>query len=253
MLIDTHAHLDFKDYEKELEKIIKRAKNNGVSKIITIGASLEGSKKGLELAKKYKEVYAAIGIHPEDANELNSDVLNLFREFSKEKKVVAIGEIGLDYYLENYSKDEQIKVFKTQLDLAFELNLPVILHIRNAFEDAINIIDQYDWNKNKGVMHCYLSSYKRVKSIIDRGLLISFTGIITYDEGAKKAVEVTPLEKIMVETDCPYLAPEPKRGERNEPSYVKYVAEKIASIKDVSFEEVAKITSENAIKFFGLK
>jgi len=195
----------------------------------------------------------AIGIHPESVKELNSDVLDLFRKFSKEKKVVAIGEIGLDYYIENYSKDEQIKIFKDQLDLAFELKLPVILHIRNAFEDVMSILDKYDWHKNKGVIHCYLSSYKKVKSIIDKGFLISFTGIVTYDEGIQKAVKATPIEKIMIETDCPFLAPEPYRGERNESSYVKYVAEKIASIKGTSFEEVAEITTKNTIEFFNLK
>lgn len=253
MLIDTHAHLDFKDYEKNLDEIIKRAKENGVSKIITIGASREGSKKAVELAKKYNEIYAAISIHPESANELNNETINLFREFSKEKKVVSLGEIGLDYYVENFSKEKQVEVFVKQIDLALELNLPVILHIRNAFEDVMEIIDKYDWHKNKAVVHCYSSSYKKVQSILEKGFMISFTGIITYDEGAQKAVEATPLNKIMIETDCPFLAPEPFRGDTNEPAYVKYVAEKVAEIKGISFEEVAKVTTKNAIDFFNLK
>jgi TatD DNase family protein len=253
MLIDTHAHLDFKDYEGNLDEIIKRAKENQVSKIITIGASLEGSKKSVELAKKYRGVYAAIGIHPEDTNELNDDVLNLFREFSKNEKVVAIGEIGLDYYVEKFSKDKQKEVFMKQIELAQALNLPVILHIRNAFEDVMDIIDKYDWHKNKAVVHCYSSSYKKIQGILNKGLMISYAGIITYDEGSQKAVKATPLDRMMIETDCPFLAPIPYRGNINEPAYVKYVAEKVAEIKGIGFEEVAKITTKNAIDFFNLK
>lgn len=253
MLIDTHAHLDFEDYEKDLEKIIERAKSSGVSKIITVGASLEGSKKAVELAKKYNEVYAAVSIHPESADELNDETINLFRKFSKKKKVISLGEMGLDYYVENYSKEKQAEVFKKQLDLAIELNLPVILHIRNSFEDVMDILNGYDWVKNKAVVHCYSSSYKKVQRILDKGLYISYTGIVTYDEGVQKAVEATPLDKMMIETDCPFLAPEPKRGKRNEPAYVKYVAKKIAEIKEISFEEVAKVTTKNAIDFFNLK
>lgn len=253
MLIDTHAHLDFKDYQEDLDEIIKRAEEKDVSKIITIGASLEGSKKAVELARRYEEIYAAVSIHPEDAEEFNDNVLDLFREFSKEEKVVAIGEIGLDYYVENFSPKKQKEVLVEQIELAIELNLPIIFHIRNAFEDVMEIIDHYDWHKNKAVIHCYSSSYKKVQGILDKGLIISYTGIITYDEGSQKAVEATPLDKMMIETDCPFLAPEPHRGERNEPSYVKYVAEKIAEIKGISFDEVAKITTKNAIDFFNLK
>lgn len=253
MLIDTHAHLDFDEYKDDLDEIIKRAKENKVEKIVTIGASLEGSKRGLEIAQKYKEVYSAIGIHPEDASELNNNVLDLFREFSKEDKVVAIGEIGLDYYIENFSPDKQKEVFIKQIELALNLNLPVIFHIRNAFEDVMEIIDKYDWHKNKGVIHCYSSSYKKVPDILEKGLMISHVGIMTYDEGACKAVEATPLDKMMIETDCPFLSPAPHRGELNEPSYVKYVAKKVAEIKGVSFDEVAKITSQNAINFFNLR
>ncbi|NQU99734.1 MAG: TatD family hydrolase [Parcubacteria group bacterium] len=252
MLIDTHAHLDFKDYENNLDEIIKRAKKNQVSKIITIGASLEGSKKAVELAREHNEIYAAISIHPESANELDDKTIDLFREFSKDEKVIAIGEIGLDYYVEKFSKEKQAEVFIKQIELAIELNLPIIFHIRNAFEDVMNIIDKYDWHKNKAVVHCYSSSYKKIQSILDKSLMISYTGIITYDEGSQKAVEATPLDKIMIETDCPFLAPVPYRGDINEPAYVKYVAEKVAEIKGISFEEVAEVTTNNAINFFNL-
>ncbi len=252
MLIDTHAHLDLEDYENDLVEVINRARKNQVEKIITIGASLEGSKKGPELAKKYEGVYAAIGIHPEEALVLDEEVLNLFRKIAQSKKVVAIGEIGLDYHAGSVSKEKQIEVFEKQLSLAIELKLPVILHIRDAFENVMNILSKYDWHKNKAVIHCYSSSYKKVSSIIEKGLFISYTGLITYDIGSCKAVEATPLDRIMIETDAPLLAPEPYRGERNEPAYIKYVAEKVAEIKGVSFEEVAKITTNNAIKFFNL-
>lgn len=253
MLIDTHAHLDFKDYENNLDEIIKRARENQVSKIITIGASLEGSKKAVELAQKYDEIYAAVSIHPESASEFSDETVKLFREFAKDDKVIAIGEIGLDYYVEKFSKREQKEIFIKQIELALELNLPIIFHIRNAFEDVMEIIDKYDWHKNRAVVHCYSSSYKKIHSILDKGLMISYTGIITYDEGSQKAVEATPLNNIMIETDCPFLAPVPHRGETNEPAYVKQVAEKMAEIKGVSFEEVAEVTTKNAIDFFNLK
>lgn len=252
-LVETHAHLDFKDFDEDREEVIKRARQAGVFKIINIGATLEGSKKGVELAKKYDDVYAAIGIHPEDADKLTDETLDLFREMSKEDKVVAIGEIGLDYYVQIFPPDKQKEIFKKQLDLAIELNLPVVLHIRNAFEDVMEIIKDYDWHKNKAVMHCYLSSYKKIKQVLDLGLMVSFTGIVTYDLGIQKAVEVAPLEKMMLETDCPFLAPEPYRGGRAEPAHVLEIAKKIAEIKNTSLEEVAKITTQNAVEFFNLK
>ena len=252
-LIETHAHLDFKDYDADREEVIKRAKEHGVFKIINIGADIDGSKKGIELAKKYPEVYATVGIHPEEGDIVNKENINLLKKLAKQDKVVAIGEIGLDYQIEDVGPETQKVGFIAQLDLAFELNLPVVVHIRKSLEDVLEILSKYDWSKNNGVVHCYSSSYKKVNRILDMGLHVSFTGIVTYDEGTQKASQAVPLEKMMLETDCPFLAPEPYRGERAEPWHVELIAKKIAEIKNTSLEEVAKTTTNNAIKFFNLE
>jgi len=251
-LIDTHAHLDFESYDKDREEVIQSAKEAGVFKIINIGSSLDGCKKGIELASKYEEVYATVGIHPEAADELTDETLELFKKSIANKKVMAIGEIGLDYYVEKFSPELQKEVFIKQLDLATKNNMPVILHMRNSFEDMLEILEKYDWHKNNGVVHCYSSSYKKVKRILEMGLYISFTGIITYDQGTQKAASEVPLERMMLETDSPFLAPEPYRGGRAEPKYVLEVAKKIAEIKEESLENVVKITTQNALNFFNI-
>lgn len=249
-LIDTHAHLDFESYDADRPEVIERAKQAGVFKIINIGSSLAACQQNLELIKKYDNIYCTLGIHPENADELNLDVLKFFRENFDNPKVVGIGEIGLDTYVKNFPLDQQKAVFTKQLDLAVENSLPVVIHIRDAFSEIMDILKKYDWHQHKAVIHCYSSSYRKVKNIIELGLYLSFTGIVTYDEGMQKAALEVPLERMMLETDSPFLAPEPERGERAEPRHVLEVAKKIAELKGVSLEEVAQKTTQTALDFF---
>ena len=255
MLIDTHAHLDFKEFDKDCDKVIKRAFENDVEKIINIGCNLDRSQASIDLAHKYENIFASIGVHPHDGKKNSIDEISekLF-EMAQEKKVVAIGEIGLDYYrLEKENdKDIQKKVFRTQLDIAKEFDLPVILHCRDAYEDMIDIIKKD--NFKRGVSHCFLGSKEIAKRYLELGFYISFTGVITF-KNAGEVIDVVreiPLERILVETDAPFLAPEPHRGKRNEPAYVKYVAEKIATIKEIGYDQVAKVTTKNAEELFGI-
>ena len=257
MLIDTHSHLDFKEFDPDREDVIKRAFDSEVEKIINVGCNLERSKNSIKLAKKYDKIYAAVGVHPHDVEKYEAK--NLKSELGKlarQNKVVAIGECGLDYFrLENEKdKEKQKEFFKLQLDLAKELDLPIIIHCRNAFKDLLEILKGVS-DLPRGVTHCFSGTLHYAQQFLDLGFLISFTGNVTYvrPQGELlKVVKEIPLDKIMVETDCPYLAPVPHRGERNEPAYVRYMAEKIAEIKGIDFKEVAKKTTENAIKLFNL-
>lgn len=255
MLIDTHAHLDFKEYDKERDKVIKRSFDNGIEKIINIGCNLERSQASIDLAKKYKNIFASVGIHPHDGKENNiKEASKKLYELASEKRVVAIGEIGLDYFqLKNEKeKDIQKKVFRAQLDIAKELGLPVVIHCRDAYEDMLEIIKK-DKIK-RGVSHCFLGSREIAKRLLDLGLYLSFTGVITFKNAGEiiEVVREVPLERIMVETDAPFLAPESHRGKRNEPAYVKYIAEKIATIKEVGLDEVEDVTTKNAEDLFKL-
>ncbi len=257
MLIDTHTHLDFKEFDPDQDQVIKRAFSSGIEKIINVSCNLERSKNSIELAKKYGDIYATVGVHPHDLGKYEVESLKSeLGKLAKEDKVVAIGEIGLDYYRieKEEDKQRQIEGFKIQFDLAQKLNLPVIIHCRNAFEDLLEILKGVS-DLPRGVTHCFSGTLHYAKQFLDLGFLISFTGSITYARPQGeilKVVKEIPLDKIMVETDCPYLAPVPHRGERNEPAYVRHMAEKIAEIKGIDFEEVAKKTTENAIKLFNL-
>lgn len=251
-VIDTHAHYDDEAFDGDRDELLKEMLANSVDKIITIGCTMERSRMALNLAEKYQGIYCAVGIHPEDCYELPENYIeDLRRMASASKKVVAIGEIGLDYHSEGYKKEQQIRVFKEQLTLAKELNLPVVIHSREATLETMEILREY---KPKGVMHCFSGSAETARGIIDLGMMISFTGVITF-KNAKKAVEACsaiPLERIMLETDCPYMAPVPYRGKRNISSYVYNIAEKIAEIKNISVEEAIETCNNNAIRFFGL-
>lgn len=260
MLIDTHAHLDFKEFDQDRDQVIKRAFGSGIEKIINVGCNLERSKNSIELAKKYDNIYAAVGVHPHDVGKYDlENFKSKLIKLAKENKVVALGECGLDYYrIENSElgiKNKQKEFFKVQLDLAKELDLPLIIHCRNAFEDLLEILKRTD-DLPRGVTHCFSGTLHYAQKFLNLGFLVSFTGSITYvrPQGELLAVvKEIPLGKIMIETDCPYLAPVPHRGERNEPAYVKFVAEKIAEIKGMDFQEVAEQTTKNAIKLFSLK
>ncbi len=251
-VIDTHAHYDDDAFDEDRYELIENILNESVDSIITIGTSIEKSIKSIKIAEKFDRVYAAVGIHPEDCYNLSENYIEQIKKMAKHKKVVAIGEIGLDYHYDGYDKEVQIDCFRKQLELAAELDIPVIIHSRDATQDTMTILREY---KPKGVMHCFSGSAETAREIIELGMMISFTGVITF-KNARKAVEacsVIPMDRLMLETDCPYMSPIPHRGERNNSSYVYHTAEKVAEIKGLSVEETIKICNENAISIFNLK
>lgn len=261
MLIDIHTHLDMEQFSGEITAIIGRAKSAGVLKMINASFDLLSSRRSVDLARMHPEVYAAIGIHPDSSFDLNIESYQQLITLAGHKKVVAIGEIGLDYYYlkrsSQYSnfpnRERQIQVFEQMLDLALELKLPVIIHSREADADLLAILKSYAGSLI-GVVHCFSSDLHFAEEIINLGLAISVTGNITFKnaEALRLVIERIPLGSMMVETDCPFLAPEPYRGERNEPAYVVEVAKKIAEIKKISLAEVERNTTKKAIKLFGL-
>ncbi|MBO8159968.1 TatD family hydrolase [Thermosyntropha sp.] len=254
MLIDTHAHLQDKSLKPEIEDILKRADEAGVKKIVCVGYDYATSVEAVELANRYKGIYAVVGVHPHDAEELNQNVLEKLYVLAKDPKVVAIGEIGLDYYRNLSPKEKQKEAFIEQIKMAHEIGKPVVIHDRDAHQDVLNIIKQEKAGKNGGIMHCYSGHLPMAIELMKQGFYISFAGPVTFNN-ARKTQEVAaniPLDKMLIETDCPYLTPEPFRGKRNEPAYVRYVAGKIAEIRRKDEEEVAYITSRNAEKIFNL-
>jgi len=252
-LIDTHCHLDFQQFDADRELVIRRAKDNGVSHIINVGSTLESSRKSLELAKKYDFIYAAVGIHPHDADKFTDESEAEIRRLAKEKKVVAIGEIGLDYY-KNYSEhSNQESLFKKLLKVALDFDLPLIVHSRQAQEETLKILQEN--TPRKVVLHCFSGDQDFLDKCLGMGFFISFTCNITYKkaENLRKLVKGAPLERIFLETDAPYLSPEGLRGKRNEPLNVRFVVEQVAAIKGRSIKEIADITTDSAKKFFSLK
>ncbi|MBQ3054305.1 MAG: TatD family hydrolase [Clostridia bacterium] len=255
MLFDSHAHLDDSKFDADREKVILSMQESGVSYIANIGYDLESSRRSIVLAKRYPFIYAVVGVHPHDVENLTeADILEL-KELAKSDKVVAIGEIGLDYYYDNSPRDLQKKWFERQIELALELKLPIVIHNRDSNSDCMEILRKYPVKKIGGIMHCYSGSAQMAKEVIDMGLCLSFAGPVTFKNNRRgvEAVAEVPLSKILIETDCPYLAPEPVRGTRNDSRNVKLVAEKVAEIKGISFEEVAKVTTENAKRVYRIK
>jgi len=272
LLIDTHAHLNFKAYKEDGSEVIKRSLKNGVW-LINVGAEWDTSKRAVEYAEKYpKGVFAAVGLHPihlqkQEIKEKNFEVVTKAEKFDYEKyktlaqnpNVVAIGEIGLDYYhIENDDQETKLlqkQLFLKQLDLAEELQKPVIIHCRNAYQDIIDILKLKIENREltvKGIIHSFLGNYKQARQYREMGFKIAFNGIITFARDYDKVILDAPLEDILLETDCPYLAPAPYRGQRNEPLYVIEVAKKLAEIKKIPLEEVINQTTANAKKVFNL-
>lgn len=252
MLVDTHAHLNFKDYESDCDEVVKMAFKNGVW-IINAGANFETSKKAVELAEKYPQgVFAAVGLHPSEiANEEFS--YEKYKELALSEKVVAIGEIGLDYFrLKNNDseiKEKQKEIFIRQIELAAELKKPVSIHCRYAHNDVLEILNF----KLKGVIHCFTGTGEQAKRYRELGFKLAFNGIITFSRDYDEILKETPIEDILLETDCPYLAPVPYRGRRNEPSYVVETAKKLAEIKNLPFEEAAEKTFKNAAEVFKIE
>lgn len=253
MFVDSHAHLQWKSFEKDLDRVIEKAVKAGVENIITIGTSLLESKKGVQLARRYANVYATVGIHPHNAKYFNNDVAEELKQMAEEPKVVAIGEIGLDYYRNLSSRQAQQEAFKAQLLLAKELQLPVVIHDREAHADVLKTISECQ-NKIEGVMHCFSGSKEMAAQSIANGFYISFAGNITFPKAARlqEIAASLELDKILVETDCPWLAPQKIRGKRNEPAFLTYTAEKIANLKNIPLEKVAKATTQNAYDIFKL-
>jgi len=253
MLIDTHCHLDFPEFDPDRDEVVRLALGAGISHIVNIGSSLEGSRRSVELARKYDCVYATVGIHPHEADRFEKKHQALIRELAQKDKVVAIGEIGLDYY-KNYSRAEnQRPLFKCLVELAKDLNLPLVIHTREAQKDTLEILKNY--LPLKVVVHCFSGDKDFLKECLDLGFFVSFTCNISYKkaESLRDLVSLAPLEKLFLETDAPFLPPEGLRGRRNEPRYVKELAAIIAQLKQVSFEEIARITTLGAKVFFNIK
>ncbi|MBS2967254.1 TatD family hydrolase [Metabacillus sp. KIGAM252] len=254
MLFDTHAHLNAVQYEEDLEEVIDRAKAEGVEKIVVVGFDTETITRAMELTNQYEFIYAAVGWHPVDAIDMKDEDLAWIKELASHPKVVAIGEMGLDYHWDKSPKEVQKEVFRKQIALAKEVKLPIIIHNRDATADVVEILREEGAEEVGGIMHCFTGSAEVAKECMDMNFYISFGGPVTF-KNAKKPKEVAaeiPLDRLLIETDCPYLTPHPFRGKRNEPGYVKYVAEQIAELRGMTFEEVALITTENAKKCFGI-
>src|SRR5437868_7727389 len=278
MLIETHAHLDYPDFANDLDDLVHRAADAGVTRIITIGTSIESSRRAIDLAERYPAVYATVGVHPTYVQEAEEDIFTPLRELAKHPRVVAIGETGLDYHRlpsEEVAKEKQVQVmsalrtetdeeieaqirdgaykskqvslFQQQLDLAVELGLNVVIHQRDAWEDTLKIMRPYS-GKLRGVFHCFGGSLEQANEVLDLDHLVSFTGIVTFKNGVsvRKVAAQIPLWKFMVETDCPYLAPVPFRGKRSEPAYTRIVAETVAAAREITLREVAEATTETA-------
>ncbi len=254
MYIDTHVHLNAEQYNDDLEEVIERALAAGVKRMVVIGFDRKTIKRAISLSEQYDFIYAVVGWHPVDAIDCTEEDLKWIEELALHDKVVAIGETGLDYHWDKSPKDVQQKIFRKQIQLAQRVNLPIVIHNRDATEDVIQILKEEHAEKTGGVMHCFGGSVETAKTCIDMNFMISLGGPVTF-KNAKKPKEVAteiPLEWLMIETDAPYLAPHPHRGKRNEPALVPLVAEEIARLKNVSVDEVARVTTNNAIRFYQL-
>lgn len=254
MFIDAHAHLDFPDFDNDRDQVIRRAQEDGIETIINVSSSLKGCRAALDLAKRYDIVYASVGIHPHDAKEINQDTFNKIEGLVASQKVVAIGEVGLDLYRNLSPADIQKEVFLRFMKLSLSSCLPLIIHSRQAESDTLEILKKNTKGNLKGVVHCFSGSLDFLKDCLALGLYISFTCNITYkkSDNLRELVKSVPVDRLLLETDCPYLAPEGMRGERNEPVNVKVLARKIAELRNCSIEEIAAKTTENAKRLFGL-
>lgn len=251
MIFDSHAHYDDEQFDEDREELLKEIHEDGVIGIVNCGSSLKGLKKSVELSKSHDFIYAAAGIHPENAEDFNEDVDKLICQLAENKEIVAVGEIGLDYYWEeNPPREVQKKLFRRQMEIAEKYDLPVVIHDRDAHGDTLTIMKEFP--KVKGVVHCFSGSVEFARECLRLGYYIGVTGVITFKNSKviKEVVKDVPLDRLLVETDCPYMAPTPNRGKRNRSDYIKYVLEAIAEIKDVTIEELEKITINNTKTLF---
>ncbi|KIO64356.1 hypothetical protein B4166_0033 [Caldibacillus thermoamylovorans] len=255
MLFDTHAHLNAADFTDDLEEVIERAGNVGVSDIVVVGFDRPTIERTMELVEKYDHIYGCIGWHPVDAVDCTEEDLQWIEQLCKHPKIVAYGEIGLDYHWDKSPKDVQQRLFREQIRLAKKLRLPIAIHTRDAMEDTVTILKEEHAEEVGGIMHCFSGSVETARECMKMNFYISLGGPVTFKNAKRpKAVaKEVPLDRILIETDCPYLAPHPYRGKRNEPAYVKLVAEQIADIKGVPFKELAEATTKNAKLLFGIE
>ena len=252
MLFDTHAHMDDAAFAEDRDALLQGLAQRGTGLVMNPGCSLESSRNAVALAEKYDFLYAAVGSHPDVADEVTEEVLDEYRRLAAHPKVKAIGEIGIDYHYEDIPRDRQLRAFRLQMELARELKLPVIVHERDAHEDGMAIVREFP--DVTGVFHCYSGSAEMARQLVDKGWYIGFTGVLTF-KNARKAIETAaslPLDRIVLETDCPYMAPEPYRGKRNDPGYLFRMAEKLAEVRGLSYEEICAATTENGKRLYRL-
>ena len=250
MYFDSHAHLDDARFQQDFDEILARMAENRVTRMMNIGCDLPSSENSVRLAERFDWVWAAVGSHPDDADHVDEARIAVYRQLAKHPRVKAIGEIGLDYHYEDVPRGVQQQAFRMQMALAEELSLPVVVHEREAHGDGLAIVDEFP--NVRGVFHCFSGSPELAHELVRRGWYIGFTGVVTF-KNARRAVETAqsiPLDRILIETDCPYMAPEPYRGRRNDPSYVPLVAQKIAALRGISAEEAAQATWDNACRLF---
>jgi len=253
MLIDSHAHLEMKEFNPDREEVIERARQAGVSYIVTVGTNLAQSRKALSLARQHENIYATVGVHPHDVARADSKTFDDLCEIARDPKVVAYGEIGLDFFRNISPREKQIEMFNLQLELAVQLKLPVIIHDRDAHEQTLRMVKAS--GVRRGVFHCFSGDYSMARQCIDLGFYISIPGVVTFDN-AKTIQDVAqrvPLSSLLLETDAPYLTPAPHRGKRNEPSFIINTAKKVAQIKGLPWEEVADVTARNTMNLFGIE
>jgi len=252
MFFDTHAHYCDKRFNDDRREIINSLETAGISYVLNAGSSVKSSEMSISLADEYSIIYASVGVHPHDSKSMTDDTVSSLETMLSHPKAVAVGEIGLDYHYDFSPRDVQRKRFREQMELARALKLPVIIHEREALTDTLDIIR--DFPDLTGVFHCFSGSFDTAKIILKMGWYLSFTGVATF-KNAKRALEViknAPLDRLMLETDCPYMAPEPMRGRRNSSLFLPYIAEKFAEVRGITVEEVAKVTTENGLRFFGI-
>lgn len=253
-MIDSHAHLDEERFDEDRDELIKSLKENAISYVINPSSDMETSRRVVELSNKYDNIFAAVGIHPHDAEGFKEEDLDELRELSKDERVVAIGEIGLDYYYDNSPREIQKEVFRKQLQLSHELDLPVIIHTRDAMGDTYDILKEFE-GRVRGVMHCYTGSIEMAEKFMKLGFYISLAGPVTFKNAVnvREMAKQIPLERLLIETDSPYLAPVPNRGKRNDPTNVRYVADMLANLKEIQIDKIIEHSRENTVKLFSLK
>jgi TatD DNase family protein len=254
MLIDSHAHLDMKQFDSDRNEVIDRAVSNDVRYIISVGIDMKSSRNALNLTTHYPSIFSTAGIHPHNADNANNNDLEEIALMAQHDKIIAIGEIGLDFFRNRSTRQNQIEIFTQQIAVAISLDLPVVIHDREAHTETVNILSSFKQNEQRGMIHCFSGGYKLAKTFIDMGYYISIPGTVTYNNASQiqDVVKRIPLNRLLLETDAPFLSPTPYRGKRNEPSYIVNTAQKIANLRGISFEEVSYQTSKNVCELFNL-